>query len=89
MEPNLKMKKQGKGSGITDANITKRIEEIEERISGVEDIVEHINTTVKENSKHKNLITHSIQEIQDTMKRPSLRIIRMERRRNKGITICR
>ena len=55
-----------------------RIQEIEERISGVEDTVEEIDTTVKENSKHKKLLTQSIQEIQDTMKRPNLRIIRIE-----------
>ena len=75
MEPNLKMKKQGKGSGITDATITKRIEEIEERISGVEDMVEEIDTTVGENSKHKKLLTQIFQEIQDTVKRLNLRII--------------
>ena len=43
-------------------------------------MVEEIDTTVKENSKHtqKNLLTQSIQEIQDTIKRPNLRIIRTE-----------
>jgi hypothetical protein len=41
-------------------------------------MVEEIDTTVKENSKHKKLVTQSIQEIQDTMKRPNLRIIRIE-----------
>jgi hypothetical protein len=53
---------------------------IEERISGIEDIVKEIDTTVKENSKHtqKNLLTQSIQEIQDTIKRPNLRIIGIE-----------
>jgi hypothetical protein len=40
-------------------------------------MVEEINTTVKENSKHKKLLTQSIQEIQDKMKRPNLRIIRI------------
>jgi hypothetical protein len=48
------------------------------RISGVEDMVEEIDTTVKENSKHEKRLTQSIQEIQGTMKRPSLRIIRIE-----------
>ena len=41
-------------------------------------MVEEIDTTVKENSKHKKLLTQSIQEIQDIMKRPNLRIIRIE-----------
>ena len=72
------MENLGKRSGITDVSITNRIQEIEERISGVEDTVEEIDTTVKENSKHKKLLTQNIQEIQDTMKRPNLRIIRIE-----------
>jgi hypothetical protein len=42
----------------------------EERISGVEDTIEEIDTIVKENSKHKKkLLTQSTQEIQDTMKK--------------------
>ena len=77
MEANLEMENLGKRSGITDVSITNRIQEIEERISGGEDMVEDIDTTVKENSKHKKLLTQSIQEIQDTMKRPNLRIIRI------------
>jgi hypothetical protein len=71
---NLEMENLGKRSGITDVNITNRIQEIEEKISGVEEI----DTTVKENSKHKIFLTQSIQEIQDTIKRPNLRIIRTE-----------
>jgi hypothetical protein len=60
-------------------SITNRIQEKEEeRISGVEDTIEKINTTVKENSKHKKFLTQNIQEIQDTMKRPNLKIIRIE-----------
>ena len=35
--------------------------------------IENINT-VKENAKCKNLLTPNIQEIQDTMRRPNLRI---------------
>jgi hypothetical protein len=52
MEANLKMGNLGKRSGITDLSITNRTQEIEERISGIEDTVEEIDT-VKENSKHK------------------------------------
>jgi hypothetical protein len=40
---------------------------MEERISGTEDIIENIYTTVKENAKDKKLLTKNIQEIQDTM----------------------
>jgi hypothetical protein len=52
-----------------------RIQEIEERISGAEDSIENIDTTIKENVKCKKLLTQNIQEIQDTMRRPNLRII--------------
>ena len=47
MEANLEMKNLGKRSEITDVSITNRIQEIEERISGVEDTVEEMDTTVK------------------------------------------
>jgi hypothetical protein len=40
--------------------------------------MEEIDTTVKENSKHEKLLTQRVQEIQDIMKRPSLRIFRIE-----------
>ena len=43
-----------------------RIQEIEERISGTEDTIENIDTTVKENAKCKKLLTQNIQEFQDT-----------------------
>ena len=56
-------RKPRKRSGIIHSSITNRIQEIEERISGVEDTLEDIDTTVKENSKHKKLLTQSIQEI--------------------------
>ena len=69
------MENLGKRSGITDVSFTNRTQEIEERILSVEDTVEEIDTTVKENSKCKRLPTQNIQEIQDTMKRPNLRII--------------
>ena len=54
------MKNLGKGSGITDVSITNRIQEIEEGISGVEDTIEEIDTTFKENSKHKKVLTQTI-----------------------------
>ena len=52
-----------------------RIHEMEERISGTEDSIENMGTTIKENAKCKKILTQNIQEIQDTMKRPNLRII--------------
>jgi hypothetical protein len=48
---------------------------MEEGISGAEDSIENIGTTIKENTKCKKILTQNIQEIQDTMRRPNLRII--------------
>jgi methyl-accepting chemotaxis protein len=53
IKANLGMENLGKRSGITDVGITNRIQEIKERNSGVEDMVEETDKTVKENSKHK------------------------------------
>jgi hypothetical protein len=47
-------------------------------MSGAEDSIENIDTIVKENAKCKNLLLQNIQEIQDTMRRPNLRIIGIE-----------
>ena len=51
---------------------------MEERISGAEDNIENIDKTVREDAKTKNLLTQNVQEIQDTMRRPNLRIICIE-----------
>ena len=64
--------------GVLDARITNRVQKIEERISGVVDTIENIDKTVKENAKCKKLLTQTIQEIQDTMRKPNLRIIDIE-----------
>jgi hypothetical protein len=48
------------------------------QISGAEDTIENIETTVKENANCKKLLTQNIQEIQDTMTRPNLRITGIE-----------
>ena len=80
MEANLVRENLGKRSGITDVSITKRIQEIKERISCVEDTVEEIDTSVKENSKQqKKFLSQSIQEIQDTMKK-----IKYKNNQNRG-----
>jgi hypothetical protein len=47
---------------------------MEERISGAEDSIENIDIAIKENAKYKKNLTQNIQEIQDTMRRPNLRI---------------
>ena len=48
-----------------------RIPEIEKRISGTEDTIENNDTTVKENVKCKKILTQSVQEIKDKMRRPN------------------
>ena len=53
-----------KQSGVIDASITNRIQEIEERISGAEDSIKNMDTTIKENAKCKKILTQNIQEIQ-------------------------
>ena len=57
------------------SNINNRIQEMEERISDAEDTIETTDSTVKENAKCKKVVTQNIQEIQDTMRKPNLRII--------------
>jgi hypothetical protein len=74
------MENIGKRTGVTNTSITNKIQEIEERISGAEDTIEDIDTTVKENIKSKKLLTQNIQEIQEAMKRPNRRIIGTEER---------
>jgi methyl-accepting chemotaxis protein len=54
------------------------MQEIEERISGAEDTIENIDTAVRENAKSKKLLIQNMQEIQDTMRKPNLRIICIE-----------
>jgi predicted nucleic acid-binding Zn-ribbon protein len=49
----LEIETLGKKSGSIDANISNRIQEMEERISGAEDSIENIGTTIKENTKRK------------------------------------
>jgi prefoldin subunit 5 len=44
----LELENLGKRSGVIDASITNRMQEIEERISGAEDTIENIDTRVKE-----------------------------------------
>ena len=56
-------------------SISNRIQEMEERISGTEDYIGNIDTTIKENAKCKKILTQNIQEIQDTMRKPNLQII--------------
>nr|ACD47066.1 L1 unspliced fusion gene protein [Mus musculus] len=74
-EAKLEIETLGNKSGTIDASISKRIQEIEERISGAEDSIENIGTTIKDNAKCKKILTQNIQEIQVKMRRPNLQII--------------
>jgi hypothetical protein len=77
-ETTLELENLGKRSGVIDASITNRIKEIEERISGTDTTIEYIDTSVKENEKRKKILTQNIQKIQDTIRRPNIRIIGIE-----------
>jgi chromosome segregation ATPase len=52
-EATLEIETLGKYSGTIDVSISNRIQEMEERISGTEDSIENIGTTIKENTKRK------------------------------------
>ena len=59
--------------------IINRIKEMEEGLSGLEDNIEDIDTSVKENAKCTKFLTENIQESWDTMKRPNLWVIGTEK----------
>ena len=61
-ETTLEIEILGKRSGVIDANITNRVQEIKERISVAEDTIENIDKTVKENAKCIKLLNPNIQE---------------------------
>jgi uncharacterized coiled-coil protein SlyX len=74
-EASLEIEILGKKSGTIDASISNRIQEMEERISGAEDSIDNIGTTIKETAKCIQILTQNIHEIQDTMRRPNLQKI--------------
>jgi chromosome segregation ATPase len=74
-ETTLEIENLGEKLGTTDVSISNRIQDMEERISGADDSIENIDTTIKENAKYKNILTQNIQEIQGTLRRPNLRIM--------------
>ena len=52
----LKMNNVGKSIGTSDASITKRIQEMEERIWSIEDTIEEMDISVKENVKYQKIL---------------------------------
>jgi hypothetical protein len=59
-ETTLDIETLEKKSRTIDASISNRIQEMEERISGAEDSIENLDTTIKENAKCKKLLTQNI-----------------------------
>jgi hypothetical protein len=74
-EKTLKIKTLGKKSGTIDVSTSNKIQEMKERISSTGDSMANMDTTIKKNAKCKKILPQKIQEIQDTMRRPNLRII--------------
>jgi hypothetical protein len=56
----LEIETLGKKSVTIDTSISNRIQEMEERISGAEDSIENICTTIKYNTKRKKILTQNI-----------------------------
>lgn len=54
---------------------------MEEKISGIEYMIEKMNIIFIENIKSKIFLTHNIQEIWDTMKTPTQRILCINKER--------
>jgi chromosome segregation ATPase len=71
-ETTLEIEILGKKSVRTNERINKRIQEMEERISDAEDSIDNMDTTIKENTKCKEILAQNIQEIQNMMKTPNL-----------------
>jgi methyl-accepting chemotaxis protein len=46
-----------------DERITNKIQEMKEKVSGIEDMIEEINTSVKENVKAKKFLTQNIRNL--------------------------
>ena len=75
------MENLGKRTGTTEASITNRIQEIEERISDTEDTIEEINSLIKEKNKSNKFVTQNIQEIWDYCEKTKPKNNRCRRRR--------
>lgn len=71
------MKNRGKRTGTTNVSITNRIQEMEQKISCVEDTIEEISIS-KKMQNLKKLLSQNSQDIWDTTKRPNRSIIRTE-----------
>ena len=68
-EGNLERKTLRTKTVTSEANLTNRIEEKEQRISDSEDKIEEMDILVKENVKLKKILAQNIKELWDTEKR--------------------
>ena len=74
MNATLENENLGNRTETIDASIKTRIQELKERISVIEDTIEHVGTLVKEYTKCQEFLTQNIEEFWDTMKKPNLTI---------------
>jgi len=73
----LEIENLRKCTGVTDASITTKIQEMEEVLRGRRHHRRHRHNS-QGNTKREKVLSHNIQEIQHTIKRPNLRIIGIE-----------
>jgi hypothetical protein len=59
-ETTLEIETLEKKSGTIDVRIRNRIEEMEERISDAEDLIENLVTTIKKKKKIQKILTQNI-----------------------------
>ena len=75
------MENLGKRSGATDTRIVNRTQNIEERISCIEDTIEGIDSMVKVNTKYEKLLTKTSIKFRTNVKtKPKNNSNRRERR---------
>ena len=70
----MEMENLGKQTGTTDTSITNRLQEMEERISGVEDMVEETESSVNESVKPRKFLKQHILDIWDIMKKKQIQV---------------
>jgi hypothetical protein len=59
-ETTLEIETLGKKSGTIDSSISNRKQEMEERISGEEESIENIDTSIQKDEKCKKILTQNI-----------------------------
>ena len=75
----LEMEILEKRTETSNTNIASRIHEMEERTLGIEETTEETDMLVEENIISKIFMTQNIEQIWDSMERPNIRTIGIER----------